>query len=246
MEWEHHARSELGLRRQRNEDALLVDPDCRLFAVADGMGGHAAGDVASALAVATLAAAFPGAPPPGTAATELGRRLQGVFAAAHLALTAQARANPAQAGMGTTLTALAVLEDQPGCVLAHIGDSRAYRLRAGALELLTTDHTWVQEQVQAGMLSPLQAESHPYRSVLTRVLGGGVDPGEADVVLAEAEPGDLFLLCSDGLSGVIGNHDLAVLLAQPRPLPELAEQLVQATLLRGAPDNLTMVLLRPH
>jgi protein phosphatase len=242
MEWEHHARSELGLRRQRNEDSLLVDPACRLFAVADGMGGHAAGDVASALAIASLAAVLPCAPAPGD---ERARQLRAAFAAAHTALTVQAEANPAQAGMGTTMTALVALPGESGCVIAHIGDSRAYRLRDGTLRLLTTDHTWVQEQIEAGMLRPAQAESHPYRSVLTRVLGGGIDPGPADVVFTDALPGDLFLLCSDGLSGVLARADLELIVAQPLPLADLADHLVQATLLRGAPDNLTMVLLRP-
>jgi serine/threonine protein phosphatase PrpC len=148
--------------------------------------------------------------------------------------------------MGTTLTALAVLRSEPGCVIAHVGDSRAYRLRDGELRLLTHDHTWVQQQVDLGMLSPAQASSHPYGSVLVRVLGGGGEPGPADVILADFLSGDLFLLCTDGLSGVVAHSDLQAILAQPLTADELADQLVAAAHVRGAPDNITLVLLRPR
>lgn len=244
MTWEYAARSDRGLRRRRNEDALLVAPERRLFAVADGMGGHPAGDVASALAVATLGAAIPRAPSPRIGEAALARRLRVAFAAAHSALIAHGRAQPSCYGLGTTMTALAPLRSQAGCVIAHVGDSRAYLLRAGQLRQLTHDHTWVQEQVDLGMLSPAQAASHPYASILLRVLGGGGDPGPADIHVETFQPGDLFLLCTDGLSGVIAAADLQALLARDLPLPVLADQLVAATLLRGAPDNLTLVLLR--
>ena len=244
MTWEYAARSDRGLRRRRNEDALLVAPERRLFAVADGMGGHAAGDVASALAVATLDAAIPRVPSSRLGAATLARRLRAAFAAAHAALIAHGRAQPSRYGLGTTMTALAPLRSQPACVIAHVGDSRAYLLRAGQLHQLTRDHTWVQQQVDLGMLSPAQAASHPYSSILLRVLGGGGDPGPADICTVTFEPGDLFLLCTDGLSGVIATADLQALLARDLPLAVLADQLVAATHLRGAPDNLTLVLLR--
>jgi len=246
MNWEYFARSELGLRRRRNEDAVLTLPAARLYAVADGMGGHAAGDVASALALATLAAAFPGPPSPRIRATALARRLAAAVAEAHAALVIQARERPAQFGMGTTLTALATLVAEPASVVAHVGDSRAYRLRHGKLLQLTHDHTWVQAQVDDGILTPLQAASHPYRNVLARVLGGGGEPGPADVVTADCEPGDLFLLCTDGLSGVLEPADLEASLRPDLPLASLADRLTEATLLRGAPDNFTLVLLRPQ
>jgi protein phosphatase len=270
MSWEYAARSDRGLRRPRNEDALLVAPERRLFAVADGMGGHAAGDVASALVIATLDAAIPSPPSPRIGASALAHRLSAAFAAAQQALVAHSQANRACAGMGTTMTALAVLRSEPGCVIAHIGDSRAYRLRDGELRLLTRDHTWVQQQVDLGMLSPAQASSHPYGSVLVRVLGGGGEPGPADVILAdfragaggsgraasgpprsdaESQPrraGDLFLLCTDGLSGVVAHSDLQAILAQPLTTEELADQLVAAAYVRGAPDNITLVLVRPR
>jgi serine/threonine protein phosphatase PrpC len=246
MHWEYFARTDLGLRRRRNEDAVLALPACRLYAVADGMGGHAAGDVASALALATLAAAFPGPPSPRIKAETLARRLQEAIDTAHQALVAQGRQHPAQLGMGTTITALATLVAEPACVIAHVGDSRAYRLRNRELLQLTHDHTWVQAQVDAGILTPLQAASHPYRNVLVRVLGGGGEPGPADVVSADAEPGDVFLLCTDGLCGVVANEDLETMVGRELPLATIAHQLVDAALLRGAPDNVTLVLLRAH
>ncbi|NJD09530.1 MAG: serine/threonine-protein phosphatase, partial [Gemmatimonadetes bacterium] len=245
MIWECAVRSERGPHRRRNEDALLTAPERRLFAVADGMGGHPAGDVAAALAVATLAAAFPGAPSPRIGPAALAARLRAAFADAHAALLAHGAAEPACRGLGTTLTALAPLASRPACVIAHIGDSRAYRLHGGALRQLTRDHTWVQEQLDRGMLSPALAASHPYRSVLSRVLGGGADPGPADVVVEPFRPGDLFLLCTDGVCGVVADADLEALLAQRLPLEVLAAQLVAATEARGAPDNLTLLLLRP-
>jgi protein phosphatase len=243
MKWQHASLTDRGRVRPRNEDALLARPERCLFAVADGMGGHAAGDVASALAVATLDAAIPRAPSPRIAADTLATRLQAAFQAAHETILEQAARQREQAGMGTTLTALAPLRSSAECVIAHLGDSRAYRLRHGVLVQLTHDHTWVQQQVDAGKLSPVQARSHPWSSVLTRVLGGG-EPGSADIIVTDAAPGDLFLLCTDGLSSVLADGDLAVLLAQPLPLPHLAAQLVEAALLRGGPDNITVVLLR--
>ena len=243
MKWQHVALTDRGRLRPRNEDALLARPERHLYAVADGMGGHAAGDVASALAVATLDAALPRAPSPRIGPDALGNRLRAAFQAAHDAIIAQALQQREQSGMGTTLTALAPLRSRPQCVIAHLGDSRAYRLRDGRLVQLTRDHTWVQQQVDAGKLSALQARSHPWASVLTRVLGGG-EPGAADIIVTDAAPGDLFLLCTDGLSSVAGDADLAALLVQPLPLEALAQQLLQAALLRGGPDNITLILLR--
>ena len=244
MIWEYTTRTDRGLRRRRNEDALLVAPERRLFAVADGMGGHAAGDVASALAIATLDAALARAPSPRIGAAALARRLRAAFAASHQALLAHGQAVPECLGMGTTLTALAALASEDACVIAHVGDSRAYQVRTGELRQLTRDHTWVQEQVDLGMLSPAQAASHPYSSILLRVLGGGAEPGPADTCGAVCQPGDLFLLCTDGLCGVIPPDDLRAMLVQELPLEELADQLVAAAYLRGAPDNLTLLLLR--
>lgn len=242
MPWIHASLTDRGRRRPRNEDALLVHPERRLFAVADGMGGHAAGDVASRLAVATLAASFPRAPSTRIGRETLGRRLLAALSNAHQAILAQGVALPEQAGMGTTLTAFAPLA-RAGALIAHIGDSRAYRLRHGHLEQLTRDHTWVQQQVDAGMLTRGAARSHPWSSVLVRVLGG---PGEAELYHVDVRDGDRFLLCTDGLCGVVEDADLEAIVAQPLPLDNVALHLLEAALLRGGPDNITLVLLQFH
>lgn len=242
MRWTFASLTDRGRRRRRNEDALLVAPERGLFAVADGMGGHAAGDVASHLAVAALASAVPHPLPPELDADGLGAQLRTAVLAAHEAILAEADAVTSQRGMGTTLTVLAPLPHDGVAVIAHIGDSRAYRLRAGRLEQLTRDHTWIQNQLDQGMLTPAQARSHPWSSVLLRVLGGPGD-AEPDLHTVDTRPGDLLLLCTDGLSGVVDGVDLGVLLTQPLPLEALATQLVEAALVRGAPDNVSVILL---
>jgi PPM family protein phosphatase len=243
MRWQAAGLSDRGRRRPRNEDALLLLPESRIFAVADGMGGHAAGDIASRLAIAELAAAFtvPGAPV--TDADALAERMTAAFASANRAVLGHGAEHPGDAGLGTTLTALAPLDSEPCCVIAHIGDSRAYLLRGGALMQLTRDHTWVQQQVDAGMLTPRQARSHPYSSVLLRVLGMP-DVGRADIVALDVLPGDTLLLCTDGLSGMITDGDLRTMLARDLDVARHAHELVEAANLRGGVDNITGIVIR--
>jgi PPM family protein phosphatase len=247
LNWDAAARSDRGRVRRRNEDAVLSKPDLRIHAVADGMGGHAAGNVASALAIATLAAEFPRPPSPRIGAPRIASRLTETFARANDEIMARSLARTAEAGMGTTLTALVTLRTEPSCVIAHIGDSRAYRLRATGdqpgLVQLTQDHTWVQQQVEAGALSPDEARVHPWSSILNRVLGME-QPGVADIIVAGAQAGDTFLLCSDGLSGMITDADIAAILVQALPLDQLAVQLIDAANGSGGRDNISVVVLR--
>lgn len=243
MRWQAAALSDRGRRRPRNEDAFLLRPDARVFAVADGMGGHAAGDVASQLAIRCLSDAFPRPPSPQIQPTTLSRRLLAAFEAANATLLRYASEHPECSGMGTTLTAVAALRAAPQCVVAHVGDTRAYRLRNGTLAQLTADHTWVQQQVDAGMLSPLQARHHPWAPLLNRVLGTPA-LGPADTYVVDATAGDTFLLCTDGLTGLVDDNDLAALLARPLSLEEHVRDLVAAANLRGGHDNITVVLLR--
>jgi PPM family protein phosphatase len=243
MRWHSSALTDRGLRRDRNEDAFLLRPESRIYAVADGMGGHAAGDVASRLATAVLAASFERPPSPRIGPNALARRLLDAFAAANRAILEHAAAHRACAGMGTTLTALAPLRSAARCVIAHIGDSRAYLLRAGELVQLTRDHTWVQQQVDAGMLTPLQARHHPYSSLLSRVLGTPAE-GPADTLVVDVAPGDLFLLCSDGLTTMLDDTALQALLDRDMPLEQQARDLVDAANVRGGQDNITVLLLR--
>jgi PPM family protein phosphatase len=243
MRWQAAALSDRGRRRARNEDAFLLRTDARVFAVADGMGGHAAGDVASQLAIRCLSDAFPRPPSPHIRTATLSRRLLAAFDAANDALLRHAAEHPECTGMGTTLTVVAALRAAPQCVLAHVGDTRAYRLRAGELMQLTSDHTWVQQQVDAGMLSPFQARHHPWAPLLNRVLGTPA-LGPADTCVVDAAPGDLLLLCTDGLTGLLDDADLVAMLARPLPLDEHVRDLVAAANLRGGHDNITVVLLR--
>ena len=243
LSWSCVGGTDRGLRRARNEDSMLVLPSVRLYAVADGMGGHAAGDVASRTAVRILAEAFAGPPSPLTGTRAVQRRLVDSFHAANQAILDMAAEDPALHGMGTTLTALATPARGDTCVLVHIGDSRAYLLRDGRLQQLTTDHTWVQQQVEAGLLSAADARSHPLSSVLTQVLGTASDsvPDELDT---EARPGDLFLLCSDGLTGVVDDAGLGEILGGDGTLEAMKDQLIAAAIEGGGPDNITAVLVR--
>ncbi|MGH7482928.1 MAG: Stp1/IreP family PP2C-type Ser/Thr phosphatase [Longimicrobiales bacterium] len=243
MKWESAARTDRGRRRPQNEDAFLVRPDLGVFAVADGMGGHAAGDVASRLAVDTIAERIEGAH-----SRRYGRRraadiLGAAVREANHTIHVAADVEPDKAGMGTTVTALAIVSRDHVAALAHVGDSRAYRFDRDGLRQLTKDHTWVQQQVDEGMLTPYQARRHPFGNVLTRALGtdAGVDVDSLDT---ELRAGDLLLLCSDGLTTMLSDGDIAAILRDANGLGAAAEALVEEANARGGIDNITVVLVR--
>ncbi len=226
-------RTHVGRIREHNEDAFLVRPP--LFAVADGMGGHQAGEVASAHAIEEIAGAFDAGRVVGGA--DLVRAFQG----ANEIIRADGHRNPLRQGMGTTC--VAVLLEPTSAHVAHIGDSRAYLLRAGRLERLTDDHSLVAALVRDGYLRESDAERDPRRHIVTRALGADAEamPDLRDVPL---EPGDRLLLCSDGLSGVVHEQEIATLLAKGTPA-DAAAALVARTLDLGAPDNVTVVVVDP-
>ena len=228
------ARSDVGLVRSNNQDSAYAGP--HLLAVADGMGGHAGGDVASSVAVAHLAPLDDEAHRPDDALAELGRAL----GTAHDELLLRAEENPELAGLGTTVTAL--LRSGNKLAMAHIGDSRAYLLRDGELTQVTTDHSFVQHLVNTGKITAEEAEHHPQRSVLLRVLGDFDMEIVPDMSVREARPGDRWLLCSDGLSGVVSAETLQQTLRDVADVDACADQLVQLALRGGAPDNVTVVL----
>lgn len=228
------ARSDVGLVRSNNQDSAYAGP--HLLVVADGMGGHAGGDVASSVAVAHLAPLDDEAHGPDDALDELGRAIT----TAHDELLARAEENPELAGLGTTVTAL--LRSGNKLAMAHIGDSRAYLLRDGALSQVTTDHSFVQHLVNTGKITPEEAEHHPQRSVLLRVLGDFDMEIVPDMSVREARAGDRWLLCSDGLSGVVSGDTLAATLREVADTDACADQLVQLALRGGAPDNVTVVI----
>jgi protein phosphatase len=225
------ARSDVGLIRTNNEDAVYAGP--RLLAVADGMGGHAAGDVASAVTIATLAPLDDDEPP----ADLLGTLAQAIHQA-NDQLRQMMEADEELDGMGTTLTALLLGGNRLG--LAHIGDSRAYLLRDGELTQITDDHTLVQRYVDAGQLDEADVPLHPQRSVILRVLNGRPDD-EADLSIREARAGDRYLLCSDGLSGVVSKDTICETLKMPDP-EQAVDALVNLALRGGAPDNVTCIV----
>ncbi len=225
------ARSDIGLIRSNNQDALYAGP--RLVAVADGMGGAAAGDVASAVTIATFAALDDDEPP-----SDLLGVLAQTVRQANDQLSQMIDGDDALAGMGTTLTALLWSGGRIG--LAHIGDSRAYLLRDGELTQITHDQTLVQHLVDEGQLDEADIPTHPQRSVLLRVLNGEPQM-EADLSIREAREGDRYLLCSDGLSGVVSKETLRETLGVAEPA-DVVDALVDLALRGGGPDNITCVI----
>jgi protein phosphatase len=225
---EHAALSDVGREREHNEDAFLLRPP--LFVVADGMGGAEAGEVASQTAVQTLAGA-----------EDLPQGLAGAVEAANARIHQMAVDDPSRQGMGCTLTA--TFADAGRLIVAHVGDSRLYRLRGDAFEQLTDDHSLVGGLVRLGQLTPEEAENHPQRSVILRAVG--VEPTvEVDVLEHELEDGDVYLACSDGLSGMVRDVVLVETLRMFPALEEAAEMLIELANTAGGKDNITAVLFR--
>ncbi|TDE21351.1 protein phosphatase 2C domain-containing protein [Actinomadura sp. 6K520] len=231
----HAAGSDVGLRRQTNQDSALASD--RLLAVADGMGGHAGGDVASSIAINCLARMDRSLDATPMAALE-----QAVEAAGR-GLRKNVTRSPALAGMGTTLTA--ILLDRRRIALAHIGDSRAYLLRSGRLHRLTTDHTMVHSLVQDGHITAEEAARHSHRSVLTRALDA-ISAAKPDLSMHDVQPADRYLLCSDGLSGTVPEDRLRNVLADCADPAIAVQELINAAYLQGAPDNVTCVVADVH
>ncbi len=230
--------SDVGRKRDHNEDSFLVRGDEGLFAVADGMGGHQAGERASRMALDTLAAVLER--PDGAAdRDDVLAKLREATQAAGAAIFDAAQADPGLAGMGTTMTALWFHGGR--AYLAHVGDSRAYLFRDGRAQQLSDDHSWVSEQVRAGMMSEEEAKESKFRHIITRSVGF-----ERDVLVDGAaipvQAGDCYLMCSDGLSNYVEGEELARILTArfyrdvPRLLVELAND-------RGGDDNITVVLV---
>jgi PPM family protein phosphatase len=230
------ARSAVGLVRNGNEDSALVSQ--RLIAVADGMGGHAAGEVASSLAIATLAESAKVFLQPTIDEESVDDLFLNSIHDVDRALTDAVAENPALAGMGTTLTSLCIRGNS--VALLHIGDSRAYRLRGNSFEQLSVDHTVIQELLNQGAISESEIATHPQRSVLTQVLmgEGGI---EIPLPLIDAKTGDRFLVCSDGLSSVLSDKEMKSLL-KGKDRDEALGALIDATYINGAPDNVTIVI----
>ena len=230
MKIRHAGDTSPGRKRIRNEDAFVRDPP--LFAVADGMGGAQAGELASGLAADALRERARGA------ATE--ERLAELLREANRRVFARATEDAAASGMGTTVTVALVEGDR--VLFGHVGDSRAYLIRDGGLTQITDDHSLVAELVRSGRLSPEEAEGHPQRSVITRALGTDSDV-DVDTFAVDARPGDLFLICSDGLSSMVDDHSILEIAERYREnLDEAVKALLAAANLAGGEDNITVVL----
>ena len=227
------ARSDVGLVRQDNQDSGYAGP--HLLVVADGMGGHAGGDIASATAITELVSIDHDS----LTADEASTQLQRAIRTANEEIARIYAENTALEGMGTTVTA--IMRARNKLILAHIGDSRAYVLRDGRLSQITRDHSFVQSLIDEGRITEDEASTHPQRSVVTRVLTGAPDD-EPDIGAREARRGDRYLLCSDGLSGFVAADTIEEILGAPSPPGRAAEDLISLAMRAGAPDNVTVVI----
>lgn len=230
--------SDVGQVRDSNEDSVFSSAENGVFVVADGMGGHAAGEVASAIASRTIGDSACKAC---DSAEALSEQLVAAFLAAGREIARHVEEDPSRTGMGTTATVLRLRDE--GFIVAHIGDSRAYLVRDGQLLRLTHDHSWVQEQVDRGLITPEQALGHPQSNIITRALGTDPQP-TPDLYTGEIRDGDLFLLATDGLTDMVRDEEIAALVGREGPLEEMAARLVYSANLAGGIDNITALVVR--
>jgi serine/threonine protein phosphatase PrpC len=232
-------RSDVGVIRSSNEDSYIVVPERGTFVVADGMGGHAAGEVASEMAVRYMTREL------GTLRNlgdeQVAERMRAAIRAANAAIFQRTLTEIDKRGMGTTVTALILYDAR--FLVGQVGDSRAYMLREGTLTQITKDHSYVQEQVDAGYLTPEQARSHPYSNVITRCVGANSDVAP-DVYAGAVKPHDQFLLASDGLTGMLEDPELAKVLKSDRTPQEKVDDLINEANRHGGLDNITAIVVR--
>ena len=236
---EQVGRSDVGRQRSANEDSLVLRPP--FFAVADGMGGARAGEVASAMAADAFEGAVADPPLRGAGGENAEAQLSRLLREANRRIYDLAVSDESVRGMGTTLTAAKVVGDEIS--LAHVGDSRAYQLRDDELVQITRDHSLVAELQRSGQITPEAAEHHPQRSIITRALGPEPDV-EVDTYTVPGRPGDVFLLCSDGLTSMISDDEVSAILRGAGDLNAAAEALIRAANQSGGKDNITVVLFR--
>ena len=235
MAFECVSRTHVGLRRKVNEDSVLVRTDRGLWAVADGMGGHDAGDVASAMVTEALLHL-----PIVYGLDNMVEAAVAVIAKVNRDLIALASSNGPQRTIGSTVVGLAIAGEQYRCFWA--GDSRAYRIRGARIDQLSRDHSLVQGLVDAGMLDPRDAEHHPNANVVTRAVGVA-DDLKTDIVGGDVRPGDQFLLASDGLTRLVDDDEMVEVLTSAPP-EQAADKLLEMSLARGAPDNVSLIIVK--
>ncbi|MFQ6046002.1 MAG: Stp1/IreP family PP2C-type Ser/Thr phosphatase [Gemmatimonadales bacterium] len=232
-------RTDVGVVRSGNEDAYLLAPESGVFVVADGMGGHAAGEVASSMAVQIIGRTLQDVA--GQADQEVANLIREAVRDANGQIFQRTISESDKRGMGTTATALVL--NGARYLIGQVGDSRAYVLRDGHLSQITKDHSYVQEQVDAGYLTPEQARTHPYSNVITRCVGANSDV-VPDIYVGALRTGDTFLLASDGLTGMLEDPDLLHILRTGRSPAELVDLLIADANRRGGLDNITVILVR--
>ena len=233
------ALTDVGIVRSGNEDNYLMLADRGVFIVADGMGGHAAGEVASEMAVRIIAeeiGSLRGVPD-----DEASARMRSAIRAANDAIFDRTLSEHDKRGMGTTVTVMALLPQR--YLLGQVGDSRAYLLRDGKILQITKDHSYVQEQVDAGLLTPEQARVHPYSNVITRCVGASIDVA-ADVYFGPLQTGDIVLLASDGLTGMLEDEQLARILTSEGGPQKWVDRMIVEANRRGGLDNITAIIVR--
>ena len=231
------ARTDMGRVRTRNEDSLILAHNLRLFGVCDGMGGHAAGEVASSIAAQAMTEQI------ASTASTSPEALKEAIATADARIFQDQDEDASHRGMGTTVSALWLAPgSNPGGWIGHVGDSRVYRLHQGELQQLTEDHSPVFRLFQSGLLDKDEMQNHPYKHVLDRALGLQ-PPGEADVFSVDVEVGDIFLLCTDGLTDLLIDEEIRDVLEGGKLLDETADQLVSLANQKGGLDNISLILI---
>lgn len=244
LSYEFCALTDTGRVRANNEDAVAIHEAAQLVLLADGMGGYNAGEVASGMAttyIGTEMARWLEENGPDAQAADVRHALETCVDNANHAILGASLANPQYLGMGTTLVVGVFRGDR--LILGHIGDSRCYRLRAGTLRQITRDHSWLQEQIDSGLLTPAQAAASAQRNLVTRALGVDVTV-HIEVNEFPVEPQDLFILCSDGLTDMVGDTDLADLARLPIALADRAERMVSMANALGGRDNISVLLVQ--
>jgi len=234
--------TDVGRRRESNEDDFLLEPGRGVYAVADGMGGHAAGEIASRLAIETLQEVLQRRDTPGRpmSAEDAAEWLRGAVVEANRRICDSIRLHEERRGMGTTVVALVHSGEE--AVVGHVGDSRMYLLRGGELLRMTSDHSWVNEQVKLGLMNDDTAQRHPMRNIVTRALGSRPDV-LVDLTSLQIRPGDVFLLCSDGLNTMLADDQIHAVMLAHRHDPEAAcRSLVEEANRHGGDDNVTVVV----
>lgn len=242
IDFQYVTQTHTGMVRERNEDALAVFPECRLMVLADGMGGHNGGDVAAAMAVESVLEQIAAEEQPAGDAEDLAKMLNHAVQIANVAIHERAQTEPGLFGMGTTLIVAAFLADELVCV--HVGDSRLYLFRNGALTQLSKDHTVAQEQIDSGMVHPDVARIFGFRGLLSRALG--IEPSvDVDIITQSVTAEDRYLLCSDGLTDMLTDDEIARVFSENDGLEETADCLIELANTCGGRDNISLIVARP-